>query len=162
MDFNIEELFDEFSKNLQKTAGELSVGEFVEAIPGHDHLPNKEEIIEVERPFYLENAIYSAAQVSPEDEKSTAQVLPEDEKNIREKYDLPLDPPDILDLAHPEPVYVADDTYDGGLVENLKEQRRKHMHVVNKMPGGNHVHFASLMDGLVKMADSLEDEGADH
>ena len=60
---------------------------------------------------------------------------------------------DMIEEAHPEPVYVAEALGDGGLVENQNEQHQKLVDMINKMPTGIIVHrYAAAIDSLVKMA----------
>src|SRR5689334_15540538 len=70
----------------------------------------------------------------------------EDKKTIEEKR---LEPAEksIMEVAHPEPVYVAESMKDGALVENEMENQKKMIDIINKMPTGNLVHrYAALAD----------------
>jgi sugar-specific transcriptional regulator TrmB len=69
---------------------------------------------------------------------------------------------DMIEEAHPEPVYVAEALGDGGLVENQNEQHQKLIEMINKMPTGIIVHrYAAAIDSLIKMAAECDevDEG---
>ena len=82
----------------------------------------------------------------------------EDAKTIEEKV-LEVDE-DLVEEAHPEPVYVAEALGDGALVENLNEQHEKDMNVINKMPNGKLVHtYALCAVDLVKLAQECEQAG---
>lgn len=79
----------------------------------------------------------------------------EDPKTIEEKV-LEVEE-DIIEDAHPDPVYVAEALGDGGLVENQNEQHDKMMAVVNKMPNGQYLHtYASCARDLLKLAEECE------
>ena len=83
----------------------------------------------------------------------------EDEKTIKEKR-LKSPEKNIIEEAHPDPVYVAEARGDGGLVENANEQQKKLIEIINKMPTGSLVgRYASAINELVKMADLCEEEG---
>ena len=82
----------------------------------------------------------------------------DDKKDIEEKT-LEVDE-DIIEVAHPEPVYVAEALGDGGLVENQNEQSKKMHDIVNKMPTGTLVHnYASCFNDLIKLAEECEIAG---
>lgn len=84
----------------------------------------------------------------------------EDIDTIKEKR---LDKSDkhIMELAHPEPVYIAESQGDGALVENPIEQQRKTVEIVNKHPTGSLVgRYAYAVNSLVKMANAADDVGA--
>ena len=82
----------------------------------------------------------------------------EDPKTIEEKV-LEVDE-DLVEEAHPEPVYVAEALGDGGLVENQNEQHEKDMAVVNHMPNGKLIHLhASCARDLLKLACECEVAG---
>lgn len=79
----------------------------------------------------------------------------EDPKTIEEKRLKP--EKDIIEEAHPKPVYVAESRGDGGLVENQNEQHKRLMEIVNKMPTGALVgRYASATVTLVKLAGDLD------
>ena len=83
----------------------------------------------------------------------------EDTKTIEEKRQKSQEK-HIIEIAHPEPVYVAEARGDGGLVENQIEQQKKLIEMLNKMPTGSLVgRYASAMLGLKKMADDGDDIG---
>lgn len=83
----------------------------------------------------------------------------EDEKTIREKRQKSPEK-NIIEVAHPEPVYVAEARGDGGLVENQIEQQKNLIEMLNKMPTGSLVgRYASAMLGFKKMADDCDDVG---
>lgn len=80
----------------------------------------------------------------------------EDLKTIEEKR-LKSPEKSIIEVAHPESVYVAEARGDGGLVENLIEQQKKLIEMINKMPTGSLVgRYASAMLGFKKMADDCD------
>jgi hypothetical protein len=87
----------------------------------------------------------------------------DDQKDIEEKV---LEVEDIIEKAHPEPVYVAEALGNGGLVENQNEQSKKMHDILNKMPTGTLVHnYASCFADLIKLAEECEaandEEGAE-
>jgi hypothetical protein len=85
----------------------------------------------------------------------------EDDKTIKEKRVMPDE--DLIEIAHPAPVYVAEGKGDGGLVENQNEQHKKLMEVINKMPTGIIVHrYAAALSALVKMANACDEVGEEH
>lgn len=89
----------------------------------------------------------------------------EDLKTIEEKR-LKSPEKSIIEIAHPEPVYVAEARGDGGLVENQIEQQKKLIEMLNKIPTGSLVgRYALVANELVKMANTCdmigEEESAD-
>lgn len=67
---------------------------------------------------------------------------------------------DMIEKAHPNPVYVAEAQGVGGLVENQNEQHDKIVNIVNKMPSGLLVHtYAACAIELIKLAKECEDCG---
>lgn len=67
---------------------------------------------------------------------------------------------DIVEKAHPKPVFVAESRGEGGLVENLNETHKKIMEIINKMPTGSLVgRYASTSYNLLKLADECEKVG---
>jgi hypothetical protein len=67
---------------------------------------------------------------------------------------------DIIDLAHPEPAFMADGPMGTGVVENQNEQHAKILNVIYKMPTGFHFNtMAGLVEGLSKVATTLDDKG---
>ncbi len=83
----------------------------------------------------------------------------EDEKVIREKR-VKTPEKNIIEEAHPEPIYVAEAFGDGGLVENQVEQQKKLIDMINKMPTGNlTAHYASTAIELLKIANKCDDLG---
>ncbi len=80
----------------------------------------------------------------------------EDKKTVEEKR-LPAPEKNIVEVAHPDPVYVAESQGDGALVENQLEQQKKMIEVINKMPTGNNVgRYASLAGVLLKVAETCD------
>lgn len=85
----------------------------------------------------------------------------EDAKTIEEKR---LKSPEkhIMEIAHPEPVFVVESRGEGGLVENELEHQRKVIEMVNKMPTGSLVgRYASAITQLVKIANDCDSIGQD-
>jgi hypothetical protein len=67
---------------------------------------------------------------------------------------------DVIELAHPEPVYIADAMGDGGLVENQNELHKKIVEMINKYPSGTAVHkYAALVEDLLSVASHLDADG---
>jgi len=82
----------------------------------------------------------------------------EAKKTIEEKR-LKTPEKNIIEIAHPTPVYVAEALGDGGLVENQNEMQKKLIRIINKMPTGSLVHrYASVIDALVKIADTCDQQ----
>lgn len=77
-------------------------------------------------------------------------------KTIEEKF--AKDPEkSIVEIAHPEPAYIAESQGDGGLVENDLEAQQKAKEIVNKMPNGNLPgRYANVIGTLVKLADQCD------
>lgn len=66
----------------------------------------------------------------------------------------------ITDVAHPEPVFVAEAPKEGGLVENGNEQQRKMIDIATKMPfGAPLMGVASVVQDFFKVADDLRAQG---
>lgn len=85
----------------------------------------------------------------------------EDKKTIEEKRLKP-EEKHIVEQAHPEPVYIAEALGDGALVENQLEQQQKLVEMVNKAPNGALLgQYASVVEDLVKMANTCDDMGMD-
>lgn len=83
----------------------------------------------------------------------------EDLKTIEEKRLVPAEK-HIMELAHPEPVYIAEARGDGGLVENEIEHQRKIVEMVNKMPTGSLVgRYASIVNEMIKLSEAYDDAG---
>ena len=83
----------------------------------------------------------------------------EDLKTIEEKR---LKSPDkhIMEVAHPEPVYIAEAQGDGALVENEIEKQQKTIEMVNKHPTGSLVgRYAEAINTLVKLANMCDGMG---
>lgn len=81
---------------------------------------------------------------------------PEDPKTIEEKR---LKSPEkhIMEIAHPEPAFIAESRGEGGLVENEIEQQQKAIEILNKMPTGSHVgRYAVATENLVKLANECD------
>ena len=83
-----------------------------------------------------------------------------------ENYGVKTEPKNIIDKAHPQEAWMAQDSTpvnsmgDGSLVENIKEQQEKDIEIATKMPHGALIGVhAELVSKLVKLANSLEDEG---
>lgn len=111
-------------------------------------LPNRFAELEVDRPVFLNDAVY----VEAADEN--VDLLYE------KKYPKKLE--DIIEKAHPKPVYVSNALGDGGLVENQNEQQEKIQQMINKRPRGEHIHVAAdLVQNLTKIANELDDIGHD-
>ena len=67
----------------------------------------------------------------------------------------------MIEIAHPEPVYIAEARGDGGLVENEIENQKKMIEIVNKMPTGSlSGRYATAIVELVKLANTCDDLGA--
>lgn len=65
-----------------------------------------------------------------------------------------------MEIAHPEPVYVAEARGDGGLVENEIEKQRKVIEMINKYPTASLVgRYAHAITNLVKFAELCDDIG---
>ena len=93
--------------------------------------------------------------------KTAAEKNPyqEDDKTIEEKR-LPKPEKHIMEIAHPEPVFVAESRGEGGLVEKEIEHQKKWFEMVNKIPTGSLVgRYASLVSELIKMAELCDDLG---
>ncbi len=95
--------------------------------------------------------------------KKTASVEPnpyqEDLKTIEEKR---LKSPEkhIMEIAHPNPVYIAEARGDGGLVENEIEHQQKIIEMLNKHPTGSLVgRYAHAISNLVKLAELCDNIG---
>ena len=83
----------------------------------------------------------------------------ENEKTIKEKR-LKTPEKNIIEVAHPDPVYIAEARGDGGLVENQNEQQEAIIRMINKMPTGALVgRYASAANALVKLANICDDLG---
>jgi len=83
-----------------------------------------------------------------------------------EEYGLKTEPKDIVEKAHPEQAWMAKESTpvhsmgNGSLVENIKEQQEKDIEIATKMPHGTLIGVhANIISELVKLANSLEDEG---
>jgi len=83
----------------------------------------------------------------------------EKKKTIEQKR-LPEPEKHIMEIAHPEPVYVAEGRGDGGLVENEIEHQQKMIEMLNKMPNGALVGaYASVAVELIKVASACDEIG---
>ena len=81
----------------------------------------------------------------------------EDIKTIKEKR-IQSPEKNIIEEAHPEPVFVAESRGDGALVENQNEQHAKLMEIINKAPTGSLAgNYASAINVLVKMANACDE-----
>lgn len=77
----------------------------------------------------------------------------EDEKTIREKR-LKSPEKNIIEVAHPDPVFIAESLGEGALVENEIEQQQVAIEIINKMPTGSLVgRYASAINKMVKLAE---------
>jgi len=82
------------------------------------------------------------------------------------EYGVKTEPKDIVDKAHPQEAWMADKSTpvhsmgNGSLVENIKEQQEKDIEIATKVPPGAlfGIH-ADLINRLVKLANTLEEEG---
>jgi len=84
----------------------------------------------------------------------------EDDKQIEEKKGPDSPEKSIIEIAHPNPAYIAEARGDGGLVENLIEQQDKLIKMINKMPTGSLVgRYASAVNKLIKHANELDEIG---
>lgn len=139
----IEDLF------MQKLAEaeQVSKTASAEILPEVEFYQNHIEEIDVPAPVFLTNVIAASA---------------EDEIKILREKKQAKEPEDMIEKAHPKPVYVADAMGDGGLVENQNEQHAKIQQMINKMPTGNLVNnYAAVINELVKMANELQDSRPD-
>lgn len=95
-------------------------------------------------------------------EKGLVAEAKDSEEEIKsKKVDLPKE--DVVEKAHPKPVFVAESRGDGGLVENLNETHKKIMEVIKKMPTGSLVgRYASTSYNLLKLAEECEKVGAEN
>lgn len=108
-------------------------------------LPNRFEELSVgAKPVYLESLIIANAADS--------------EVKILKEKKTPHKIVDIIELAHPESVFVADSLNEQGLVENQNEQQASIIQMINKMPTGN-VYAAFVIGELSKIATELDDSG---
>lgn len=94
--------------------------------------------------------------------QASLSALAEDKKNLLEKkHPFGLDgAKDIIETAHPERVQVAEGPKESGVVDNLNEQQKKIVNMINKMPTGNVTHnfsFASEINELVVLANQLDE-----
>ena len=82
-----------------------------------------------------------------------------EQDTVREKL-TPVELVDMIEEAHPEPVYIADAMADGGLVENQNELHQKLIEMINKYPSGSIGHkYAALIEDLLIAADQLDASG---
>lgn len=139
----IEADFFEKLAALDKIAKQASVQATPEATTIELYADRVEEL-DVPNPVYLTQVVLAAEEN-------------DDLKTLREKKQAK-EPEDLVQKAHPKPIYVADGMGDGGLVENQNEQHEKLQRMINKMPTGNLIHtWAAVLDDLVKIATELED-----
>lgn len=83
----------------------------------------------------------------------------EDEKTLKEKRQKAPEK-SVIEEAHPESVYIAEARGDGGLVENVIEQQKRIIEMINKMPTGSLVgRYASAAYELVKAANECDEAG---
>lgn len=77
-------------------------------------------------------------------------------EDLREKKQAK-EPEDLVERAHPKPVYVSDALGEGGLVENINESHAKLQQMINKMPTGNLVNtYAEAVQALVRIGSELD------
>lgn len=82
-----------------------------------------------------------------------------DESDLKENT-LPEPEKSIIEIAHPDSVYVAEARGDGGLVENEIENQKKIIEIIKKMPTGALLGtYASSILTLIKMANACDDIG---
>lgn len=82
-----------------------------------------------------------------------------DQDVVKEKL-TPVEIVDMIEVAHPEPVYIADAMADGGLVENQNELHQKLVEMINKYPSGSIGHkYASLVEDILVVAEQLDTAG---
>lgn len=91
-------------------------------------------------------------------------IVTADDKDVlsEKKFPFGLDTEDIVELAHPEPVVVADGPMASGAVDNQNTQQEKIKSMVNKQPTGNVFHnfsYASEIRELVAIAEELDAKG---
>src|SRR5688572_18091900 len=99
-------------------------------------IPNTLAELDVKVPFFQENIIYSEAS---------------DDLSVLKEKKQAMEPKDMIQEAHPNPVYVSNALGDGGLVENQNEQQQKIIQMINKRPTGNLVHiYAEAVHELAK------------
>ena len=80
----------------------------------------------------------------------------EDLKTIEEKR-LKSPEKNIIEVAHPNPVFIAESRGEGGVVENEIEHQQKMIEVLNKMPTGSLVgRYASAVEQLIKLANDCD------
>lgn len=95
--------------------------------------------------------------------ESSIIVTAEDKNVLLEKrHPFGLETEDIIGVAHPEKAHVAEGPKESGVVDNLNEQQKKIVNMVNKMPTGNVVHnfsFANEVAELVAIANELDEIG---
>jgi len=98
---------------------------------------------------FLDNSLI----VTAEDSKETLQ---------EKKYPFGFKTDDMVELAHPDTVAMADGPHTSAVVDNQNQQHAKIVNMVNKMPTGNIFHdlrLAEKVSALVVVANSLEDAG---
>jgi hypothetical protein len=67
---------------------------------------------------------------------------------------------ELVGEAHPDDATLAESMGEGGLVENIVQQQEKDIEVATRMPSGALFgKHAELVNGLIALANSLEDEG---
>lgn len=91
-------------------------------------------------------------------------LITADDKDVLEEKKFPfgLEREDIVEVAHPETVVVADGPHTSGVVDNQNEQHQKIVDMVNKMPTGNVFHdlrLAEQVNELVSIANDLDSQG---
>ena len=141
---SIETTFFEKLNELDRISKTASAKRVVEA-PTIELYANQIPELDVKTPTYLTQVVLAA------DENDSIEVLRE-KKQAKE-------PEDLVEKAHPKPIYVADGMGDGGLVENQNEMHAKIQQMINKMPTGNLINtWATVLNELTKIASELDAE----
>lgn len=108
---------------------------------------DKSEIMQEFAKISINQGFFKSAE-SKEDDSS----LGKNRKDPEEKS--------VIEIAHPEPVYIAESRGDGGLLENQIEQQNKIIEMINKMPTGNLVgRYASKAYNLIVLANVCDELG---
>ncbi len=89
---------------------------------------------------------------------SIVSTATEDVKTLKKKMHPFGEVEDIVEQAHPTPVFVQDALKDNGLVENLNEVHERMVGVINKHPNGKLIH-AQVIAQLLAVADQLDSDG---
>lgn len=116
--------------------------------------PVMEEFIKIVTAENLLDNLGNSDAVTPEPNpyKEDAKTIEEKQLKSPEKH--------IMEIAHPEPVFIAESRGEGGLVENEIEQQEKTIRMINKVPNGSLVgRYAEAVTELVKLANQCDDLG---